>query len=757
MRYLTTIVLAGLIWGGAVAEAQSPLTGQWMFHPGDDAAWASPAYQPDTSWDAVTVPAYWETQGFAGYDGFGWYRTNFVVSDDLLSRTAPLFLVAGFIDDVDQVYFNGAQLGQTGKFPPESATQFSALRQYRIPRDLLKKENTLAIRVYDSGGPGGLYRGPVGIYTKEQIQQIHKINSTPHRSFYQLPTSNGLVAGIYNTKNHAITQFLDHVYQKYDSATNTRNLLESAKYQVILDTTQFDLAKYSADSAGYENGSGIITGRFQLDPVLHLSTYHFAPFAFDGRILVSIAELTGAGVKDAAVNLNVQNLAKEAVHLSQTYEYTNDRIVQVHVLGVHPNGRNAILPKVRNFLTDFPGMTSLYNEREFWDTYHAEEQLPENLSSDERALAKQSTAILKMGQVREHGRPFGQILASLPPGQWNISWARDMAYAVEALIRTGHYTEARDALQFQLQAQVGEYEHFIWNGMDYGIQAPYQISVCRYYGNSAEWSDHNENGPNIELDGFGLFLWTLESYMQSANDVAFVREYWELISQRIADPLVQNIDGYKLIRRDSGPWERHLPGKHFTYTSVAAVKGLDAAANMALAVNDTESAEKYLAAANKISQGFRLYLVDSKTQVIKGNLESALPEEYLDGSAIEAINFELDGAVPRARNTMQALNTHLKMDKTKQGYKRIPAGDWYDRQEWIVLDMRIASAWFLLGERYRGNTLITWVTQQSRLNYNLIAELYDEYTADYRGATPMVGFGAGTYLIALYDRMQYTK
>lgn len=752
-KWLSAIFVSCLV--SSTLLAQFPVTGNWLLRTGDDAAWASPAYSADTAWSSIQVPATWESRGFTSYDGFAWYRIKFIVSDRLLESQEKRYLVAGFIDDVDQIFLNGTLLGQTGKFPPEYSTEYSDLRKYLIPPESLRKENVLAIRVYDGGGPGGIYRGPVGLYTGEQIEHLFQVTSTPHRSFYQLPSSNGLLAAVYDSREHAITQVLNHIYKQYNEEKSTTNLLRSAYYNVQLDTTQYDLATFSEDQTEYETGTGIIHSVFKLDPTLTLNTFHFAPFGSNERIVVSIAELTGAGVKDASLKYRIKQLEPTAVHLSQTYDYDDDRSVQVNVIGWHPKGKNAILQKMQQFLVDYPGMTSLYEEREFWNSWHANGTLPQKLSTDEKNLALQSTAMLKMGQVREQGKGFGQILASLPPGNWNISWVRDMAYAVEALVQTGHYQEARDALAFQLKANVGEYEHFLWSGKDYGIQHPYQISVCRYYGNGNEWSDHNQDGPNIELDGFGLFLWTLESYMNASDDVPFIREHWELISRRIADPLIANIDGYGIIREDSGPWERHLPGKHFTYTSVAAIRGLDAAANMALAVNQDEQADEYLEAANRISQGFRLYLIDPKKDAVKGNLNAAIPEKYVDGAVVESVNWILDNDNSRARNTMQLFNTHLKMDKTKHGYKRIPSGDWYDRQEWIVLNLRIASAWFKLQEKYRGNEVLDWVTQQSILNYGLIAELYDEYTVDYRGATPMIGFGAGAYLLALKDRVKF--
>ena len=49
-------------------------------------------------------------------------------------------------------------------------------------------------------------------------------------------------------------------------------------------------------------------------------------------------------------------------------------------------------------------------------------------------------------------------------------------------------------------------------------------------------------------------------------------------------------------------------------------------------------------------------------------------------------------------------------------------------------------------------SLFAWNVDQAGDNYGELSELHDPVTADYAGQSPMVGFGAGAYLLALYDR-----
>jgi len=187
------------------------------------------------------------------------------------------------------------------------------------------------------------------------------------------------------------------------------------------------------------------------------------------------------------------------------------------VIGLNGGGEDAaaLAARVDGFVAGRGPGQLVDDEQAIWDAYHAVETLPAGLSADEEAVYRQSTAVLKMGQVREPGPGYGQILASLPPGGWNISWPRDAAYAIVAQAHAGHLDEARDALQFQIDGDAGYYASYL------GI-SDYLISACRYFGDGTEQSDDawcedgTAAGPNVELDDFGLFLWAYGEYIAAS-------------------------------------------------------------------------------------------------------------------------------------------------------------------------------------------------------------------------------------------------
>jgi hypothetical protein len=149
--------------------------GEWKFKKGDSEQWHDPSLD-DSQWKKIFVPAYWEGQGFPYYDGVGWYRLHIKIPPGLTSKN--LVLLLGKIDDLDETYVNGEEIGHTGtiranpsRSRPNGEHQF--YRAYPLRSGLLKegKDNVIAVRVYDGGGGGGIYEGPVGITTRERFTE----------------------------------------------------------------------------------------------------------------------------------------------------------------------------------------------------------------------------------------------------------------------------------------------------------------------------------------------------------------------------------------------------------------------------------------------------------------------------------------------------------------------------------------------------------------------------------------------------------
>jgi sialate O-acetylesterase len=139
------------------------LEGKWQFSIGMNEEWASPKFN-DSSWESIRVPSPWEDEGYNGYNGYAFYRKKITVSSKY--KDHMLYLNLGYIDDVDEVYFNGNKIGSTGSFPPNYSTAYNAERIYYIPAEYINFDgsNLIAVKVYDSEGEGGIVSGDIGLY-----------------------------------------------------------------------------------------------------------------------------------------------------------------------------------------------------------------------------------------------------------------------------------------------------------------------------------------------------------------------------------------------------------------------------------------------------------------------------------------------------------------------------------------------------------------------------------------------------------------
>jgi GH15 family glucan-1,4-alpha-glucosidase len=398
---------------------------------------------------------------------------------------------------------------------------------------------------------------------------------------------------------------------------------------------------------------------------------------------------------------------------------------------------------IQSFIGTRSAEQLLADEKAAWASWHATP--PAGLSALEHSLWMHSMAVLRMGQVSEPGKSDGQILASLPPGMWNISWVRDMAYAVVALARSGHHAEAKRAIEFQLGAESGKYQDY--------VGYPYQISITRYFGDGVEETDSNEFGPNIEFDGFGLFLWTLHEYVEASGDTAALASWWPVVSDKVADVLVKLQEPSGLIAPDSSIWEVHWDGqqKRFAYTTITAANGLCRAAALAELIGDGARAETYRSAGQKAQAALIAELSAPDGTLAQSREDLAAGSGFLDAAAIEAVGMGLVDPSGRASAATLASMKAKLVPPSGRGFMRNDDGGWYDSQEWVFVDLRTVQA-MRLAEHPDAPELLGWITAQGSENYGLISELHDATTADYRGEMPMIGFGAGAYAIALLDR-----
>ncbi len=142
--------------------ARTPLTGPWLFHPGDDPAFAAVDVD-ESGWDSLPVPGAWsEQQAHAPPSGFGWYRAVVVV-DWMRGATArpeaqarwqqlqPAFALQG-AGNTWELFAGGRSLAAHGRPPPELELRYPEPRSIPIPASAVDDDGrlVLALRVWVS-------------------------------------------------------------------------------------------------------------------------------------------------------------------------------------------------------------------------------------------------------------------------------------------------------------------------------------------------------------------------------------------------------------------------------------------------------------------------------------------------------------------------------------------------------------------------------------------------------------------------------
>jgi beta-galactosidase len=182
---------------GAAQNKEILLPDIWRFstdpaNTGSREGWMNPDFD-DSEWKDIRTPGYWENQGTKEdnpnfpdakrpYDGFAWYRCRVFIPEDMQNKKLSLLL--GAVDDMDVTYFNGKQIGRTGR---ETESYWIAERDYPVPADIIRYGgyNLIAVRVFDEQGFGGIVGSETKIYIKK-TDTFPYINKSPLFNPYKL-------------------------------------------------------------------------------------------------------------------------------------------------------------------------------------------------------------------------------------------------------------------------------------------------------------------------------------------------------------------------------------------------------------------------------------------------------------------------------------------------------------------------------------------------------------------------------------------
>lgn len=610
---------------------------------------------------------------------------------------------------------------------------------------------------------------------KEQLQQ----------SFYKLTTSNGLIVSVFDTKANRIDYVYPHIFARIDSGRYIHPFVGN----IILKGNE------KPKTTNYLQNTHIIKSDYK-----DFSIYYLASFTKQDRVFYAVAR----GKKSKIEKLDFTAEIGEGTEVSGMDHLVNareDLPAKIHgnalvktILKPYKNSeyeKYFIYSYTDSLQTDAKIVEKAFNqiknskislvdsELKYMRNLINKAPIPAQATVAEKNVLEQAVSLFKMSQVSDKEIfPYshGQVMAALRPGLWHEGWVRDGVYIIEGMYKMGLKDEAKKAMEFMLKAPNGRYKNFVYKGKTFGPSIDYQISLTGYYGNGNENCDPiPDGGPNIEYDDFGLFLTTFCNYVNETGDFAFYKKWNEIITKKLADVILDVIDeNNSLIKPDSGPWEHHLDlTKQYTFTSGVNARGLELFAE--LQKKQGLPYQKYLDASQKIKNAILKNMLVNN-EYFKGNADdkNLSDHEYWDGGAHEIFANDLIKDKNLFKTHIAAYDKTMRIEGERDGYIRLISADPYENQEWVFMNLRVALSHIKLGDRARAYKMLQHVTDLATINYNTIPEMYSNakqsekvtpefYSSEiwcncvrkgnheYIGMVPMIGYGAGAYVISLLE------
>ncbi|MBR7127778.1 MAG: DUF4838 domain-containing protein [Lentisphaeria bacterium] len=123
----------------------------------------------DSAWTMIRTDKTWEEQGFADYNGFGWYR---LIIDIPANCTEQPVLIVGAADEAAEVYINGKKV--LDRPYPYKGNPNSYAESFEVPWNPIPGKNIIAVKVIDNIGVGGITK-PCYLKFEEKIDRENNV------------------------------------------------------------------------------------------------------------------------------------------------------------------------------------------------------------------------------------------------------------------------------------------------------------------------------------------------------------------------------------------------------------------------------------------------------------------------------------------------------------------------------------------------------------------------------------------------------
>ncbi|NUN68164.1 MAG: glycosyl hydrolase family 2 [Bacteroidetes bacterium] len=246
----------------------------WSTVQFNDAELMQPAH-PDSSWRSMDLPRGWEWTEVGAFDGVVWFRKKVEIPSAW--RGKELLLELGTIDDMDATFVNGTMIGSMLTGSP-----WNIERRYTIPASLTADSLlTIAIRVIDFGGGGGLWSTPdkLSLSLKNSTERMSLAGPWRYRAVAEI---RGNTAYLLDPRNNTSRPAVTRQFNSDHPAVLYNGMIAPLVPYAVKGAVWYQGEANVSDPAGYEGLFPLMIRNWRSDWKRDFSFYfvQIAPFEY---------------------------------------------------------------------------------------------------------------------------------------------------------------------------------------------------------------------------------------------------------------------------------------------------------------------------------------------------------------------------------------------------------------------------------------------------------------------------------------------
>lgn len=161
---------------------------------GEAAGWHRAEFD-DSEWGMIGTSVPWERQGYEGFDGVGWYRVRFELSAEQ-AAAERVILRLGAIDEDGWVWLNGEKVGEIIFDVNVNPDSWKEPLDVDVTGKVREGTNTVAVRVRDRSGAGGLWQRSYLIFGEERVNLLENGSFEDGASGWSLSGKGGFTSEV---------------------------------------------------------------------------------------------------------------------------------------------------------------------------------------------------------------------------------------------------------------------------------------------------------------------------------------------------------------------------------------------------------------------------------------------------------------------------------------------------------------------------------------------------------------------------------